>query len=298
MKNRVIVIVGQTSTGKSDLAVRVAKKFNGEVLIADSRQIYKGIDLGSGKITREEMREIPHHLLDVADLRKNFSVFKYKKLATRAIENILERGKTPIITGGTGFYVDVITKGMILPNVSPSPRLRRNLAGIPTETLALKLRKIDPERAKTIDLKNSVRLIRAIEIAKHFGRVPKIKTEPQKYEFKKIGLLFPERILKKRIKTRLRNRLRKGMALELHALHERGVPWKRFEELGFDQKYTALYLRGKLTEVELLEKLLQANWRYAKRQMTWFKRDKEIRWFRPHQFPQIFNYIKEKAEIS
>ena len=293
MNPKVIVIVGQTSTGKSDLAVKMAKRFDGEVVIADSRQVYRGVDLGSGKITKEEMKSVPHHLLDIADPRKNFSVYEFKKLAEKKIKEIIKRNKVPIITGGTGFYIDAITKGMILPNVPPNPRLRRGLEGKSTEGLTLRLKRIDPERAKNIDLKNRVRLIRAIEIAEYLGKVPKLKTSPAKYEFVKIGLLFPERILKKRIKTRLRERLRKGMALELHALHEKGIPWKRFEELGFDQKYTALYLQGKLTEVELLEKLLQANWRYAKSQMTWFKRDGEIRWFRPHQFPQIGSYVKE-----
>src|SRR3989344_4003068 len=175
MKKKVIVIVGQTSTGKSDLAVKMAKRFDGEVVIADSRQVYRGVDLGSGKITKEEMKSVPHHLLDIADPRENFSVYEFKKLAEKKIKEIIRRNKVPIVTGGTGFYIDAITKGIVLPNVPPNPRLRRDLEETSTEDLALRLQKIDPERAKTIDLKNRVRLVRAIEIAKYLGKVPKLK---------------------------------------------------------------------------------------------------------------------------
>jgi len=293
MKPKIIVIVGQTSSGKSDLGVNLAKKFNGEVIVADSRQIYKGINLGSGKITEEEMKGIPHHLLDLVDPKKNFSVHQFKKAAEKKIVEILRRGKVPIITGGTGFYVDAIIKGMVLPNVPPDPLLRKKLSKLTANELWLELSRRDPVRAKEIDKNNPVRLIRAIEIARYLGRVPRLGQARPKYEFIKIGLLFPEKILRKRIKARLRRRLRKGMAMELQALHEKGVSWERFEKLGFDQKYIALYLQGKLNENELQEKLLQANWNYAKRQMTWFKRDKEIRWFRPHQFPQIPSLVKE-----
>jgi len=290
---KVIVIVGQTSSGKSDLAVRVAKKFGGEVIIADSRQIYRGINLGSGKITKEEMRGVPHHLLDIAEPEDNFSVFKYKKLAEKKISEILARGRVPIVSGGTGFYVDALTQGTILPEVPPDPILRRRLAGLKPPALLAQLKRLDGARAAEIDPNNKIRLIRAIEIAKTLGWVPKPRRAVPKFEFIKIGLLFPEKILERRIRTRLRKRLRQGMAHELDMLHSRGIPWKRFEEMGFDQKHVAAYLQGRLNEKELMEKLLAANWRYAKRQMRWFKRDQEIRWFRPHQFPQIFPYLKE-----
>jgi len=293
MKQKVIVIVGQTSTGKSDLAVRMAKRFDGEVVIADSRQIYKGIDLGSGKISQEKMGGIPHYLQGIIDPRENFSVHVYRKLAEKKIKEIAGRGKLPIVVGGTGFYVDALTAGIVLPEVPPNLRLRKKLAKRSAPALYAGLKRIDPARATTIDSNNKVRLIRAIEIASALGWVPKPRRGIPKFEFIKIGLIFPERILKKRIATRLRARLRKGMAVELRRLHEEGIPWRRFEELGFDQRYIALYLQGKIPQKEMLEKLLQANWRYAKRQMTWFKRDSEIRWFRPHQFPQIGSYVKE-----
>lgn len=290
---KVIVVVGQTSTGKSDLAVRVAKRFGGEVIIADSRQVYKGIDLGSGKISQEEMEGVPHHLQDIADPKENFSVYGYRKLAEKKIKEIINRGNLPIIVGGTGFYVDALTMGIVLPRVPPNPKLREKLQKKSAAVLFARLKRIEPSRAATIDPRNKVRLIRAIEIVSALGWVPKLRRAVPKFEFIKIGLLFPERVLKKRIRTRLRKRLRAGMVIELERLHKRGTPWKRFEEMGFDQKYVALYLQGRLNDRELQDVLFTANWRYAKRQMRWFKRDKEIHWFKPYQFPQIFSFLRE-----
>ncbi|MEK7569765.1 MAG: tRNA (adenosine(37)-N6)-dimethylallyltransferase MiaA [Patescibacteria group bacterium] len=293
MKKKVVVIVGQTSTGKSALAIRVAKKFGGEIIIADSRQIYKGLDLGSGKTTKDEMKGVPHHLQDIADPMRHFSVFEYTKLAEEKIEEVLDRNKLPIIVGGTGFYVDALTRGTVLPRVPPNSQLRKKLKKKSAAELFAELKRIDPARAATIDAKNKVRLVRAIEIAGALGWVPKLRMGIPKFKFVKIGLTFPDRMLKKRIRARLRQRLRKGMAVELRRLHEEGVPWKRFEELGFDQRFIALYLQGKLTEKEIFPKLLQKNWQYAKRQFAWFKRDEEIKWFAPPQFPKIMDYLHE-----
>ncbi len=291
-KPKVIVILGQTSTGKSALAVRVAKKFNGEIISADSRQVYKGLDIGSGKITQKEMRGIPHYLLDVVSPKKQFSVAQYKKLAEQKIKEILARGKTPILCGGTGFYLDAVTTGILLPEVPANKKLRAKLEKQNLETLIRQLQKLDPNRAQNIDIKNKVRIIRAIEIAKAIGKVPKIRLDSPIYEFIKIGLQLPEETLKKKIRIRLRNRLRNGMAIELYNLRKSGVPWKRFLELGFDQKYVALYLQKKISSKEMLESLFSSNWHYAKRQMTWFKRDKEIKWFDPTEYKKIIVLLK------
>lgn len=293
---KVIVIVGATATGKSKLAVRLARRVGGEIISADSRQIYKGIDQGSGKIEEREMREVPHHLLSVANPKKQFSVADYQRLASRAIAEILKRGKTPIIVGGTGFYVDAVTKGLVLPAVPPNKKLREQLNNKTTTELATELTRLDPERAKTIDLKNKVRLIRAIEIAKHLGKVPRLKAKSPAHEFLKIGLSVPAEALKRKIRLRLRKRLRTGMAIEIYTLHQKGVPWKRFHELGFDQRYTAMFLQGKLTEKEMLAELLKNNWKYAKRQLTWFKRDSEIKWFDARKYGEILRYVMEKMK--
>src|SRR3989344_683655 len=290
----VIVIVGQTATGKSKLAVRLAKKFNGEIISADSRQVYRGLDLGTGKISKEEMQDVPHHLLDVVNPKKQFTVAEYKKLAEKKIKEIIARGKIPIICGGTGFYIDAVTKGMILPEVPPNKKLRKKLMTKSAMALFVTLKKLDPRRANNIDPKNKIRLIRAIEIAKALGKVPKITEIKPVYKFIKIGLRVPEDSLKRKIRSRLRKRIRGGMAAELYDLKHQGVPWKRFIELGFDQKYIALYLRGKLSQKEMFENLFKNNWQYAKRQMTWFKRDPEIKWFTPDQYKKIEKYLKKK----
>ena len=162
---KVLVICGQTATGKSDLAVMLAKKINGEVISADSRQVYKGLNIGSGKITKKEMCGIPHYLLDVVHPKQIFSIAEYQTIAQQKIQEIIARGKTPIICGGTGFYIDAITKGIVLPEVAPNTVLRKKLENKTTKELVYILTKLDPARAKTVDIQNNVRLIRAIEIA-------------------------------------------------------------------------------------------------------------------------------------
>lgn len=291
-RKKILVIVGPTAVGKSHLAVRLAKKFDGEVISADSRQIYKGLDLGSAKISEKEMRGVPHHLLSVANPKKQFSAAEYQQKAISAIAEIKKRDKTPVIVGGTGFYIDAVVKGLVLPKVPPNQTLRRELNKKTTIELALELKKLDPARYKNIDLKNKVRLIRAIEIALALGKVPKLTTKTPDYEFIKIGFTLPEETLKRKIRYRLRKRLRSGMAIEIYDLNKKGVPWKRFLELGFEQRYTTLFLRGKISEKEMLVKLLQANMQYVKRQMRWWKRDNEIKWFNPREYGKILKYVK------
>lgn len=281
-KPKIIVILGQTSTGKSDFAVEIAKKVGGEVISADSRQVYKGMDLGTGKITKKEMQGIPHHLLDILSPKKVFSVSDFQKLADKKIKEIISRGKVPIICGGTGFYIDAVINGSILPEVPPNKKLRDTLEKKSAEHLFKMLSKLDPSRAKSIDLRNKVRLVRAIEIAKALGSVPKVSNE-NKYDTLKIGLTLPDDILKERIYTRLLARMKKGMIKEIKNLHESGISWKRMEALGLEYRYGALYLQGKLTKVEMLEKLNTEIWHFAKRQKTWFKRDKEILWVDPRK---------------
>lgn len=277
-KPKIIAVVGPTATGKSDFAVNIAKKVGGEIISADSRQVYKGLDIGSGKITKKEMRGIPHFLLDVVDPKKVFTVAQYKKLAEKKIEEIISRGKIPIIVGGTGFYIDTLINDSSIPEVKPNKELRKKLSKLSTEKLFEMLKKLDPRRAKEIDAKNPVRLIRAIEIAKELGKVPKIKSNP-KYESIIVGLDFPDDELKRRIEDRLIKRFKKEKMLdEAKRLHKQGLTFKRMEQLGLEYRYTALYLQGKITEKEMVEKLNSEIWKYAKRQRTWFKRNKDIVW--------------------
>ena len=257
--------------------MRLAKKFNGEVISADSRQVYKGLDIGTGKITKKEMMGVPHHLLDIIGAQRQLTVVDFKKLADKAVKNIVRRGKTPLVVGGTGFWIDTLVYGMELPSVPPNPDLREKLEKKSADELLATLKKLDPERAKNIEQKNPRRLIRAIEIARALGRVPGIKRHFP-YEVLWLGISRPKKILQKRIRERLLKRMRAGMIKEARNLKKQGLPWKRFYELGLEYRFLADYLRGRLSKKEVLARLEKAIQQYARRQMVWFKRNKKIHW--------------------
>ena len=189
-KQKLIAILGPTASGKSDLAVTLAKKFNGEIISADSRQVYKGLDIGTGKITKKEMRGVKHYLLDVANPQKRFTASDYVLLVNRAIAQIVDKNKIPIICGGTGFYIDAILGEKQIPEVAPDPLLRKELENKTTQELFEILKKLDRERAENIDAKNPRRLIRAIEICEAIGRVPKITNSKNQISNKFQTLIF------------------------------------------------------------------------------------------------------------
>jgi len=275
---KILVILGPTAVGKSDLAVALAKRFRGEIISADSRQVYQGLNLGTGKITKVEMKGIPHYLLDVVSPKKQFTAAEYKTLAENKIENILKRNKLPVIVGGTPFYIQAIVDNITFPEVMPNLKLRKKLSKLSTAKLYEMLKKIDPARAKTIEAKNPRRLIRAIEITKALGKVPTLRPK-SKYNSLLIGLALPDKKLKERIYERLLARIKKGMILEAKRLHEQGLSYKRMEELGLEYRYLALYLQKKLAKQEMVEKLSRAIWDFVRRQKGWWKRDKRIKWF-------------------
>lgn len=268
---KVIVVCGPTATGKSDFAVELAQKVNGEIISADSRQVYNGLDIGSGKITKKEMKGVPHYALDIANPKRVFSVAQYKKYADKTISDILKRNKIPIICGGTGFYIDTILHDQKFPEVKPNKTLRKQLEKLSSEQLFQKLELLDSDRALEIDRRNKVRVIRAIEIAEALGSVPKIK-RVKKYDIEWHYLDFPDETLKQRIHDRLLKRMKTGMVMEVKRLHTQGVSWKRLESLGLEYRYLALYLQAKLSREEMLAQLEFAIWHYAKRQRTWFKK--------------------------
>lgn len=290
-----IAIVGPTSCGKTSFSIELAKAFRKsgitcEIVSADSRQVYKGLDLLSGKTERDTKASafnlslstfnssgIPHHMLGVVSLKKKYSVSEYKKGAEKIIGEIHSRGHLPILVGGTGFYIDALTKGIILPEVPPNKKLRARLVANSAIANFATLMRLDPKRAQTIDQHNNARLIRAIEIATALGKVPKVQIK-QKYNVVTLGINLSDIELKKRIHTRLLERMSDGMIKEAEKLHKSGVLWKRMEELGLECRYVALYLQKKIAREVMLSELEMAIWHYAKRQRTWFKRDKEIFW--------------------
>ncbi len=312
---KMLVIVGPTAVGKSALAISLARTFNGEVISADSRQVYRGLTIGTGKIMKKEMRGIHHYLLDVANPKKQFTVAEYQKLARQKITEMLSRGKLPIIVGGTGHYIDAALGRVVIPEVPPNPTLRKELEKKSAPELFALLQKLDRRRAKNIDQNNQRRLVRAIEISlanksKSFcktgvgawpfhsdemgGEVLQNELAEVRFNTIWLGLTLPPTELKKKIDRRIFAGIRRGMVREVKNLHARGLSWKRMESLGLEYRYLSRYLRGRLTKAEMIEKLETEIYRYAKRQMTWFKRNKEIQWFRPSQKAQIFAMLKRE----
>ena len=320
-KPKVIIIMGPTACGKSEVAIKLAKKFGGEIISADSRQIYRGLDIGSGKVKKDAFEDkiqdtrnnnqtnfniqktkskiqntkktkafysegVRHHLIDVAKPGEDFNVSHFKKLAQEKIEEIIDRQKVPIICGGTAFWIDTLTKDSSIPEVAPDEKLRARLAKKSVKQLFSQLKKIDPVRAKSIDSQNKVRLIRAIEICKVLGKVPKInttcnikhETKNTKYNFLEIGIEVPREILNEKIKKRLDERFKEGMTVEVEKLHKKGVSWKWMERIGLEYRWISLFLRQKISETEMHEKLYFGSIHYAKRQMTWLQRNPNILW--------------------
>ncbi|MEI6587821.1 MAG: tRNA (adenosine(37)-N6)-dimethylallyltransferase MiaA [Candidatus Moraniibacteriota bacterium] len=297
-KSKIIVILGPTSSGKSSVAIKLARKFNGEIISADSRQIYRGMDVGTGKVTKAEQALARHHMLDIISPKTNFSSAQFKKKAEKIIQDVLKRGNLPIICGGTGFWIKAIVSDVVYPEVKPDWKLREKLGKKSAEELFAKLKKLDPVRAKNIDAKNPVRLIRAIEICKILGSVPTINKQSASStnEFLQIGIAISKEKLQQHIEKRLKQRFRKGMIAEVASLHkEQRISWKKIESFGLGYFWIAKFLQKQLPMKELFEKVYQTEKDYAKRQMTWFKKDERIVWLDKYQTIQneVNQYITD-----
>ena len=291
-KKKLIVILGPTASGKTDLSIKFAKKFNGEVISADSRQIYKGMDIGSGKITKKEMEGIPHYLLDIASPKRKFTVVQYRSLALKAIRKIHKKNNLPILIGGTAFYIQTVIDGVIIPSIKPDWKLRKKLEKKNIQELFKMLKKLDPRRAKTIESKNKRRLIRALEIViKTKKPVPLLKKKQPQFEVLILGTKKSPKELKERIRKRLLKRLKQGMIAEVKKLRKSGVSWKRLEEFGLEYKYIALYLQNKITKKEMIDRIQKESEHFAKRQMTWFKKDNRIKWIK--NYKEAENLLKK-----
>jgi tRNA dimethylallyltransferase len=277
MKPKVIAIVGPTASGKSSLGIYLAQKLGGEVISADSRQVYKGLDLGTGKVTKKEMAGVKHHLLSVASHKRQFTVDDFVKQAEKAVTMLYQSENLPIVVGGTGLYVDMLLGRMAYPNVPPNPALRARLETRTTAQLFAQLQKLDPARAATIEPEHKRRLIRAIEIAKAIGKSPVANPE-QKYDVLWMGLSPAAEQLEKNIKTRLAARMKAGMVAEAKQLHKAGLSYQRMEELGLEYRFLAQLLQDKISKKEFEVGLERAIWQYAKRQARWFKRNQNINW--------------------
>ena len=281
MKSKVIVIVGATGSGKTSLSIEIAKELQGEVISADSRQVYKKLDIGTEKATKEEMLGIPHHLIDVVEPHEVFNVTDFVELGRETIADISSRGKTPIIAGGTGFYVDALLFDQEFPEVPPNDRLRKEFEDMEPDLLFSALEKLDPERAQTIDPNNKRRLIRALEIIAALGKVPEIDEKESPYDILFIGIETDPDTHKAKLATRLHQTIHeKDLLKEVEALRKE-LSDERMQEFGLEYKIALEHLDKKISIEEMEEKMLSELVKYVKRQKTWFKRNRDIHWFAP-----------------
>jgi tRNA dimethylallyltransferase len=279
---RVVAVVGTNASGKSALGVKLAAEFGGEIVSADSRQVYRGLDIGAGKLSREDRGGVDHHLLDVADPRDVYSLADYQRDAYRAIEGILGRGNSPFIVGGTGLYVEAVTEGYQLVAARPDPERRRELETLDLEELTRLLVAADPEALDHVEPGNRRRVVRAIEIVEAGVPYSATRRRRPRYEVLKLGVTWPRETLHQRIGARLRARIDGGMVEEVQGLVASGVAFERLEELGLEYRHVARFLRGDYpTRDELIGAMETAIRRFARRQSAWFRRDSDITWLEP-----------------
>ena len=285
---KVIVILGTTASGKTALAIKLARQFNGEIVSADSRQIYRGMDVGTGKDLDEYHRggqQVRYHLIDIVSPNTEFDLAKYQKLAFRAIANILARQKLPIIVGGSGLYLQALVDNYDLSDVRPQSTRRILAEKLTAPELLQKIIKLKPEfagRLNNSDQHNARRLARYLEIIES-GKTPGSRKKISSYNFLILGLSWSDNVLRERIVGRILERLEKqGMVAEVKRLNKSGVPWDRLKSFGLEYKFISQHLLGELSYSEMIAKLSTASYRFSKRQKTWFKRWEkqgiEIKW--------------------
>ncbi len=304
-KPPIIVIVGPTASGKSALAIELARTIGAEIVSADSRQVYRGMDIGTGKVpghlsrmTNDEFRiskgaeqglrskiqdskevyvsnGIPHHLIDIANPKIEYNVSHFLADATKAIADIEARGKRVIVCGGTTFWIEPLLLGLQIPKVVPDKVFREKWGKKDAGELYGYLKRLDPERAKTIDKKNKLRLLRAIEIAKALGKVPPLSVSNSEFQISKflvVGLNPPVDELNRKIRERFMTRMKSGMLEETVRLNRAGISYERLESFGLEYRALAEYLQKKITDTELYTELPQAIIHYAKRQRSSLRR--------------------------
>ncbi len=282
-KEKLVVILGPTASGKTKLAVMLAKKFNGEIVSADSRQVYKGMDIATGKASKKEMREVPHHLIDIINPNEKFNAALYKKLAIKKIKEIHKKGKLPFLVGGTGLYIQAVVDNIDFPKVMPRPELREKLEKKSIEQLFEAYKKLDPKGSETIEKQNKRRLIRAIEVCKATGKTffeQKKKGKPL-FTLLQIGIDLKKQKLETKISQRVGKMFKIGIKQEAKRLIKKYGWISSLQTIGYQEWLP--YLNGESDEKETIKKIVLHTIQFAKRQRTWFKRDKRIIWINSFQ---------------
>lgn len=281
-----VVIVGPTAVGKTRLALRLAQEFDGEIVSADSRQVYRGMDIGTAKPTLEERCRVSHHLIDVVAPDETFTLAQYQELAYEAIDDVLARNKVPFLVGGTGQYMRAVVEGWGIPRVPPKEGLRAELyrqAEIEgEETLHARLREVDPVAAERIDPRNVRRVVRALEVYLETGRpISELRRKkPPSYRILQIGLTMERRELYRRIDERVDRMIEEGLVEEVRGLVERGYGYDLPSMSGLGYQQIGLYLRGQVSLEEAIQLIKHHTRRFVRHQYNWFRLDDEsIRWF-------------------
>jgi tRNA dimethylallyltransferase len=292
IKPKIIAIVGPTASGKTALSLALAKRFHGEIISVDSRQVYRGLDIGTAKATLEERAAVPHHLIDVADINTIFTAHDFAEQATAAITDIVDRAHTPIVVGGTFFYLDQLRGTAGKAPVPPNLILRAELATLTLEELTARVAAHDPSLLATIDTTNPRRLMRAIEILEALGYIPVVEPVESPYTWLTIGLKVDKEVLRARYTERAKAWLAAGFLNEIQNLLENKVTRDRLGEIGFEYRLGLELLDGSIDEATFTQRFVEKNWQYAKRQYLWLKRDKTVVWLDSTQPAEIFSTVE------
>lgn len=291
---KIIVILGPTASGKSGFGIKLSKKYNGEIISCDSRQFYEGMNIGTAKVTKEEMQGVKHYMIDIILPNQNFSVAEFKEQVEEIIDDILKRGKTPILVGGTGLYIQALVNNLTIPRVAPDFKLRKNLEKEDIEKLWTKLIKLDPKSANFVQRQNKRRIIRALEVClkthKTFSEFQ--QKGIQKYNFLQIGIKVDREKLYKRIDKRVDQMIDNGLVREVKKLDKK-YSWKlpAMSGIGYGEfKSKINKVKDKKVLLEIVQQIKFHTHQYARRQESWFKRDKKIKWI--EKFNQANRLVK------
>ncbi len=293
---KLVVLLGPTASGKSGLGIRLAQCFHGEIVSADSRQVYRGLDIGTAKVTPAEQVLVPHYMLDVADPREIYTVAQYQRDAIDAINDILKRSHQPFLVGGSPHYIQVVVDNLDIPHTEPQPELRAQLEKLPLPELMKQLERLDPDTAASIDRNNPRRIIRALEVCLVSGKpfYQQRKMSEPLYQSLLLGIEWPREVLYRRIDERVDERMQQGMVQEVQRLLDEGISHQRLEALGLEYRYISRWLTGAFeNEADMVQKLKYAIHDFTRRQLTWFRKEKRIVWIHGGDWEQAEDIVRD-----
>ena len=296
-----IVVLGPTASGKSTLGITLAQHFHGEIVSADSRQVYRNLDIGTAKVTPEEQALVPHHLLDVADVSETFTVAQFQQAAIAAINAIIARDHQPFLVGGSPHYIQSVVDNLDIPAIPPQPALRAELESHSLPELLAQLAELDPQSAAVIDRNNPRRVIRALEVCLISGQPfsTQRRVATPLYRSLLLAIQWPREVLYQRIDQRVDERMQQGMVQEVRNLLDHGITHERLEALGLEYRFISLWLRGSFpSEQEMVQRLKYAIHDFTRRQLTWFRKDPRILWLNGTDTTQaldsVYNFLQEE----